>query len=118
MEVFIEAIFFRDEMDRREREKKAWSAIYGKDYKPLDDESKEMLDKLDLACKFHKQVLGDGKLAELIPIAKETRKEERLINREAIINAKTWSRNRAYRELPPLWREFLDEYQSYMKKQY
>lgn len=116
MEVFIEAIFFRDEMDRREREKKAWSAIYGKDYKPLDEESKKMLDKLDLACKFHKQVLGDGKLAELIPIAKETRKEERLINREAIINAKTWSRNRAYRELPPLWREFLDEYQSYYEE--
>jgi len=116
MEVFIEAIFFRDEMDRREREKKAWSAIYGKDYKPLDEESKKMLDRLDLACKFHKQVLGDGKLAELIPIAKETRKEERLINREAIINAKTWSRNRAYRELPPLWREFLDEYQSYYEE--
>jgi len=116
MEVFIEAIFFRDEMDRREREKKAWSAIYGKEYQPLDDESKELLDKLDLACKFHKQVLGDGKLAELIPIAKGTRKEERLINREAIINAKTWSRNRAYRELPPLWREFLDEYQSYYEE--
>ena len=30
MEVFIEAIFFRDEMDRKEREKKAWAAIYGK----------------------------------------------------------------------------------------
>ena len=116
MEVFIEAIFFRDEMDRREREKKAWSAIYGKEYQALDEESKEMMDKLDLACRLHKQVLGDGKLAELIPVAKETRKEERLINREAIINAKTWSRNRSYRDLPPLWREFLDEYQSYYEE--
>ncbi len=116
MEVFIEAIFFRDEMDRREREKKAWSAIYGKEYQTLDEESKEKLNKLDLACRLHKQVLGDGKLAELIPVAKGTRKEERLINREAIINAKTWSRNRAYRDLPPLWREFLDEYQSYYEE--
>ena len=63
MEVFIEAIFFRDEMDRREREKKAWSAIYGKEYQAMDDEAKKMMDKLDLACKLHKQVLGDGKLA-------------------------------------------------------
>ena len=116
MEVFIEAIFFRDEMDRREREKKAWSAIYGKDYKPPDESVKEQLDKLDMACKFHKQVLGDGKLAELIPTAKATRKEQRLINREAIIEAKTWSRNRSYRDLPPLWREFLDEYQSYYEE--
>jgi transcriptional antiterminator Rof (Rho-off) len=116
MEVFIEAIFFRDEMDRREREKKAWATIYGKEYQPLDDSTKEQLDKLDLACKFHKGVLGDGKLAELIPKAKDTRKEERLINREAIIEAKTWSRNRAYRELPELWREFLDEYQSYYEE--
>ena len=116
MEVFIEAIFFRDEMDRREREKKAWATIYGKEYQPLDDKTKEQLDKLDLACKFHKGVLGDGKLAELIPKAKDTRKEERLINREAIIEAKTWSRNRAYRELPELWREFLDEYQSYYEE--
>ena len=116
MEVFIEAIFFRDEMDRREREKKAWSAIYGKEYQPMDDEAKKMMDKLDLACRLHKQVLGDGKLAEIIPVAKETRKEARLINREAIINAKTWSKNRAYRDLPPLWREFLDEYQSYYEE--
>ena len=116
MEVFIEAIFFRDEMDRREREKKAWSAIYGKEYQPPNDSVKEQLDKLDMACKFHKQVLGDGKLAELIPIAKATRKEQRLINREALIEAKTWSRNRSYRELPPLWREFLDEYQSYYEE--
>jgi len=116
MEVFIEAIFFRDEMDRREREKKAWSAIYGKEYKPPDDSVKEQLDKLDMACKFHKQVLGDGKLAELIPVAKSTRKEERLINREALVEAKTWSRNRSYRDLPPLWREFLDEYQSYYEE--
>tara|TARA_B100000029_G_scaffold294501_1_gene287851 strand:+ start:1278 stop:3377 length:2100 start_codon:yes stop_codon:yes gene_type:complete len=116
MEVFIEAIFFRDEMDRREREKKAWSAIYGKEYKPPDDSVKEQLDKLDLACKFHKQVLGDGKLAELIPTAKATRKEERFINREAIIEAKTWSRNRAYRELPPLWKQFLEDYQSYYEE--
>ena len=116
MEVFIEAIFFRDEMDRREREKKAWSAIYGKEYKPLDDSVKEQLDKLDLACRFHKQVLGDGKLAELIPKAKNTRKEERFINREAIIEAKTWNRNRAYRELPPLWKEFLEDYQSYYEE--
>ena len=116
MEVFIEAIFFRDEMDRREREKKAWSAIYGREYKPPNDSVKEQLDKLDMACKFHKQVLGDGKLAELIPIAKSTRKEQRLINREALIEAKTWSRNRSYRELPPLWREFLDEYQSYYEE--
>ena len=48
-----------------------------------------------MACKFHKQVLGDGKLAELIPTAKATRKEQRLINREALIEAKTWSRNRS-----------------------
>ena len=116
MEVFIEAIFFRDEMDRREREKKAWATIYGKEYQPLDDSTKEQLDRLDLACKFHKGVLGDGKLAELIPKAKDTRKEERLINREAIIEAKTWSRNRAYRELPILWKEFLDEYQSYYEE--
>ena len=116
MEVFMEAIFFRDEMDRREREKKAWASIYGKEYQQLDEKSKEMLDKLDLACKFHKQVLGDGKLAELIPTAKNTRKEERLINREAIINAKTWSRNRSYRELHPLWQEFLDDYQSYYEE--
>ena len=116
MEVFIEAIFFRDEMDRREREKKAWSAIYGKEYQPPNDSVKEQLDKLDMACKFHKQVLGDGKLAELIPTAKATRKEQRLINREALIEAKTWSRNRSYRELPPLWREFLDEYQSYYEE--
>jgi len=116
MEVFIEAIFFRDEMDRREREKKAWSAIYGKEYKALDDSAKEQLDKLDLACRFHKQVLGDGKLAELIPTAKNTRKGERFINREAIIEAKTWSRNRAYRELPPLWKEFLEDYQSYYEE--
>jgi len=116
MEVFIEAIFFRDEMDRREREKKAWSAIYGKEYQPPNDSVKEQLDKLDMACKFHKQVLGDGKLAELIPTAKATRKEERLINREALIEAKTWSRNRSYRDLPPLWREFLDEYQSYYEE--
>tara|TARA_B100000214_G_scaffold77703_1_gene52438 strand:+ start:2125 stop:4221 length:2097 start_codon:yes stop_codon:yes gene_type:complete len=116
MEVFIEAIFFRDEMDRREREKKAWSAIYGREYKPPDDSVKEQLDKLDLACKFHKQVLGDGKLAELIPIAKSTRKSQRFINREAIIEAKTWSRNRAYRELPPLWKEFLEDYQSYYEE--
>ena len=116
MEVFIEAIFFRDEMDRREREKKAWATIYGKEYQPLDESTKEQLDRLDLACKFHKGVLGDGKLAELIPKAKDTRKEERLINREAIIEAKTWSRNRAYRDLPILWREFLDEYQSYYEE--
>ena len=116
MEVFIEAIFFRDEMDRREREKKAWSAIYGKEYQPPNDSVKEQLDKLDMACKFHKQVLGDGKLAELIPTAKATRKEQRLINREAIIEAKTWSRNRSYRELPSLWREFLDDYQSYYEE--
>jgi len=116
MEVFIEAIFFRDEMDRREREKKAWSAIYGKEYKPPDDSVKEQLDKLDMACKFHKQVLGDGKLAELIPTAKATRKEQRLINREALIEAKTWSRNRSYRDLPPLWKEFLEEYQSYYEE--
>ena len=116
MEVFIEAIFFRDEMDRREREKKAWSAIYGKEYKPLDDSAKEQLDKLDMACRLHKQVLGDGKLAELIPTAKNTRKEERFINREAIIEAKTWNRNRAYRELPPLWKEFLEDYQSYYEE--
>ena len=116
MEVFIEAIFFRDEMDRREREKKAWAAIYGKDLEPLSDEVKLQLDKLDLACKMHKQVLGDGKLAELIPVAKDTRKEQRLINREALIEAKTWSRNRAYRELPPLWRSFLDDYQSYYEE--
>ena len=50
MEVFIEAIFFRDEMDRREREKKAWSAIYGKEYQPPNDSVKEQLDKLDMAC--------------------------------------------------------------------
>jgi len=116
MEVFIEAIFFRDEMDRREREKKAWSAIYGKEYQPPNDSVKDQLDKLDMACKFHKQVLGDGKLAELIPTAKATRKEQRLINREALIEAKTWSRNRSYRELPPLWREFLDDYQSYYEE--
>ena len=116
MEVFIEAIFFRDEMDRREREKKAWSAIYGKEYKALDESAKEQLDKLDLACRFHKQVLGDGKLAELIPTAKNTWKEERFINREAIIEAKTWNRNRAYRELPPLWKAFLDDYQSYYEE--
>ena len=116
MEVFIEAIFFRDEMDRREREKKAWSAIYGKEYKALDKSAKEQLDKLDLACRFHKQVLGDGKLAELIPTAKNTRKEERFINREAIIEAKTWNRNRAYRELPPLWKAFLEDYQSYYEE--
>ncbi|RZD35245.1 MAG: hypothetical protein CXT75_08350 [Methanobacteriota archaeon] len=116
MEVFIEAIFFRDEMDRREREKKAWSAIYGKEYKALDKSAKEQLDKLDLACRFHKQVLGDGKLAELIPTAKNTRKEERFINREAIIEAKTWNRNRAYRELPPLWKSFLEDYQSYYEE--
>ena len=116
MEVFIEAIFFRDEMDRREREKKAWSAIYGKEYKELDASAKEQLDKLDLACRFHKQVLGDGKLAELIPTAKNTRKSERFINREAIIEAKTWSRNRAYRELPPLWKGFLEDYQSYYEE--
>ena len=116
MEVFIEAIFFRDEMDRREREKKAWSAIYGKEYKALDKSAKEQLDKLDLACRLHKQVLGDGKLAELIPTAKNTRKEERFINREAIIEAKTWNRNRAYRELPPLWKSFLEDYQSYYEE--
>ncbi len=116
MEVFIEAIFFRDEMDRREREKKAWSAIYGREYKPPDDSVKEQLDKLDLACKFHKQVLGDGKLAELIPVAKSTRKSQRFINREAIIEAKTWSRNRAYRDLPPLWKDFLEDYQSYYEE--
>ena len=116
MEVFIEAIFFRDEMDRREREKKAWSAIYGKEYKALDESAKEQLDKLDLACRLHKQVLGDGKLAELIPTAKNTRKEERFINREAIIEAKTWNRNRAYRELPPLWKAFLEDYQSYYEE--
>ncbi len=116
MEVFIEAIFFRDEMDRREREKKAWSAIYGKEYQPPNDSVKDQLDKLDMACKFHKPVLGDGKLAELIPTAKATRKEQRLINREALIEAKTWSRNRSYRELPPLWREFLDDYQSYYEE--
>jgi len=116
MEVFIEAIFFRDEMDRREREKKAWSAIYGKEYKALDESAKKQLDKLDLACRFHKQILGDGKLAELIPTAKNTRKEERFINREAIIEAKTWNRNRAYRELPPLWKAFLDDYQSYYEE--
>ena len=116
MEVFIEAIFFRDEMDRREREKKAWSAIYGKEYKALDESAKKQLDKLDMACRLHKQVLGDGKLAELIPTAKDTRKEERFINREAIIEAKTWNRNRAYRELPPLWKEFLDDYQSYYEE--
>jgi len=116
MEVFIEAIFFRDEMDRREREKKAWATIYGKEHQPLDDSIKEQLEKLDLACKSHKGVLGDGKLAELIPKAKDTRKEERLINREAIIEANTWSRNRSYRELPELWKEFLDEYQSYYEE--
>ena len=116
MEVFIEAIFFRDEMDRREREKKAWSAIYGKEYKALDESAKKQLDKLDMACRLHKQVLGDGKLAELIPTAKDTRKEERFINREAIIEAKTWNRNRAYRELPPLWKEFLEDYQSYYEE--
>ena len=116
MEVFIEAIFFRDEMDRKEREKKAWAAIYGKKVEKLSDDAKLQLDKLDLACKMHKQVLGDGKLAELIPIAKNTRKSQRLINREALIEAKTWSRNRSYRELPPLWRDFLDEYKSYYEE--
>ena len=69
-----------------------------------------------MACRLHKQVLGDGKLAELIPTAKDTRKEERFINREAIIEAKTWNRNRAYRELPPLWKEFLEDYQSYYEE--
>jgi len=39
-----------------------------------------------------------------------------LINREAIIEANTWSRNRSYRELPELWKEFLDEYQSYYEE--
>ena len=116
MEVFIEAIFFRDEMDRKEREKKAWAAIYGKKVEKLSDDAKLQLDKLDLACKMHKQVLGDGKLAELIPIAKNTRKSQRLINREALIEAKTWSRNRSYRELPPLWRDFLDDYKSYYEE--
>lgn len=116
MEVFIEAIFFRDEMDRKEREKKAWAAIYGKKVEKLSEDAKLQLDKLDLACKMHKQVLGDGKLAELIPIAKNTRKSQRLINREALIEAKTWSRNRSYRELPPLWRDFLDEYKSYYEE--
>ena len=52
MEVFIEAIFFRDEMDRKEREKKAWAAIYGKTVEPLSDDAKLQLDKLDLACKM------------------------------------------------------------------
>ena len=112
IELFTEAVFFRDEMDRRERERKAWAAIYGQEAGPASDEVREQLEKLDAVCLLHKQTLLGGKLKELLGVARHIRKEAREINREAEQEIRRL-KNRAYRDLPPLWQEFLRDYRSY-----
>ncbi len=112
IELFTEAVFFRDEMDRRERERKAWAAIYGQEAGAASDEVREQLEKLDAVCLLHKQTLLGGKLKELLGIARHIRKEAREINREAEQEIRRL-KNRAYRDLPPLWQEFLRDYRSY-----
>ena len=112
IELFTEAVFFRDEMDRRERERKAWAAIYGQEAGPASDEVREQLEKLDAVCLLHKQILLGGKLKELLGVARHIRKEAREINREAEQEIRRL-KNRAYRDLPPLWQEFLRDYRSY-----
>ncbi len=112
IELFTEAVFFRDEMDRRERERKAWATIYGQEAGPASDEVREQLEKLDVVCLLHKQTLLGGKLKELLGMARHIRKEAREINREAEQEIRRL-KNRAYRDLPPLWQEFLRDYRSY-----
>ncbi len=112
IELFTEAVFFRDEMDRRERERKAWAAIYGQEPDAASDEVREQLEKLDVVCQLHKQMLLGGKLKDLLGVARHIRKEAREINREAEQEIRRL-KNRAYRELPPLWQEFLHDYRSY-----
>ncbi len=112
MELFMEALFFRDEMDRREREKKAWAAIYGRKAKECDTKAKKQLEQLDVVCRLHKNTLADGKLGDLIPRAKAIRKESRNLVREGELEVLRL-KNRAYRELPSLWQEFLRDYKSY-----
>ena len=115
IELFTEAVFFRDEMDRRERERKAWAAIYGQEAGPASDEVREQLEKLDAVCLLHKQILLGGKLKELLGVARHIRKEAREINREAEQEIRRL-KNRAYRDLPPLWQEFLRDYRSYYEE--
>ena len=112
MEVFMEAIFFRDEIDRREREKKAWATIYNTPYVGLDPQMKERMDTLGAVLKVHKEVLTNLKLKPLILEAKELRKESEVFRRKAPEEAGR-VKNRAYRELIDLWNRFLDEYESY-----
>ncbi len=112
MEVFMEAIFFRDEIDRREREKKAWSTIYNTPYVGLDPEMKERIDTLEAVLRVHKDVLSNLKLKPLILEAKNLPKESRVFNREAHDEAHR-AKNRAYRDLVDLWKRFLAEYESY-----
>ncbi|HIM33528.1 MAG TPA: hypothetical protein EYI97_03495, partial [Candidatus Poseidoniales archaeon] len=115
IELFTEAVFFRDEMDRRERERKAWAAIYGQEAGLASDEVREQLEKLDAVCLLHKQILLGGKLKELLGVARHIRKEAREINREAEQEIRRL-KNRAYRDLPPLWQEFLRDYRSYYEE--
>ncbi|MDP7535439.1 MAG: hypothetical protein QF766_01490 [Candidatus Poseidoniia archaeon] len=115
IELFTEAVFFRDEMDRRERERRAWAAIYGQEAGAASDEVREQLEKLDAVCLLHKQILLGGKLKELLGVARHIRKEAREINREAEQEIRRL-KNRAYRDLPPLWQEFLCDYRSYYEE--
>ena len=61
---------------------------------------------------LHKKTLLGGKLKELIGVARSINKEGRKINREADQEIHRL-KNRAYRELPPLWQEYLRDYRSY-----
>ncbi len=112
IELFTEAVFFRDEMERRERERKVWAAIYGQEAGTFSEEAKEQLERLDTVCLLHKKTLLGGKLKELIGVARSINKEGRKINREADQEIHRL-KNRAYRELPPLWQEYLRDYRSY-----
>ena len=112
IELFTEAVFFRDEMERRERERKVWAAIYGQEAGSIPEEVREQLERLDTVCLLHKKTLLGGKLKELIGVARSINKESRKINREAEQEIHRL-KNRAYRELPPLWQEFLRDYRSY-----
>ena len=112
MEVFMEAIFFRDEIDRREREKKAWATIYNTPYEGLDPQMKERMDTLEAVLKVHKEVLTNLKLKPLILEAKELRKGSEVFRRKAPEEASR-VKNRSYRDLIDLWNRFLEEYESY-----
>lgn len=115
MELFKECYFLQAELEKREHEKVKWKRIYSYEETEYDKEIMQKIASLKVAMRMHRDFLMTQPFRSLIPYVRFVNKTDPFLTSKAEQEA-AGQKNRGYREVLPLWKEYLHSYEPVYEK--